>query len=179
MALVVEANWRREAADLVCHQSRELDAQVVVLGAYRLQADGQTFAGRASRKHGAWEMRYTHEASPEDVLQIRSLLGIDDQRAARNREVIVCAVLHEDSDGQRGRRNPVRMTTSVPVQALVEAGNRWCASIDLAGFFDEIPHGLILKLIRRAIDDEPLVTPDVGTTNRTTGSNFVRAPLGK
>lgn len=44
------------------------------------------------------------------------------------------------------------------VQALVEAGNRWCASIDLAGFFDEIPHGLILKLIRRAIADEPLVT---------------------
>jgi RNA-directed DNA polymerase len=44
------------------------------------------------------------------------------------------------------------------VQALVENGYRWCASIDLKSFFDEIPHGLILKLIRRRIADERLVT---------------------
>jgi RNA-directed DNA polymerase len=34
----------------------------------------------------------------------------------------------------------------------------WCASIDLESFFDEIPHDLILKLIRRKIADERLVT---------------------
>ena len=44
------------------------------------------------------------------------------------------------------------------VQGLVEEGYRWCASIDLKSFFDEIPHGLILKLIRRRIADEGLVT---------------------
>ena len=35
-------------------------------------------------------------------------------------------------------------------------GYEWCASIDLRSFFDEIPHGLILKLIRRRISDERL-----------------------
>ena len=37
-------------------------------------------------------------------------------------------------------------------------GYQWCASIDLRSFFDKIPHGLILKLIRRRISDERLVT---------------------
>ena len=37
-------------------------------------------------------------------------------------------------------------------------GYQWCASIDLRSFFDEIPHGLILKLIRRRISDERLLT---------------------
>ncbi len=37
-------------------------------------------------------------------------------------------------------------------------GYEWCASIDLERFFDEIPHGLILKLIRRKVRDERLVT---------------------
>jgi len=31
----------------------------------------------------------------------------------------------------------------------VVGGYEWCASIDLEGFFDEIPHNLIFKLIRR------------------------------
>jgi RNA-directed DNA polymerase len=44
------------------------------------------------------------------------------------------------------------------VQAIVLEGYEWCASIDLKSFFDEIPHGLILKLIRRKIADEGLVT---------------------
>ena len=44
------------------------------------------------------------------------------------------------------------------VQAIVLEGYEWCASIDLKNFFDEIPHGLILKLIRRKIADERLVT---------------------
>ena len=38
-------------------------------------------------------------------------------------------------------------------QAVVE-GYEWCAAIDLQEFFDEIPHDLILKLIRRKIRDE-------------------------
>jgi RNA-directed DNA polymerase len=42
-------------------------------------------------------------------------------------------------------------------QAIVE-GYEWCASIDLQRFFDEIPHGLILRLIRRKIRDERVVT---------------------
>jgi len=41
---------------------------------------------------------------------------------------------------------------------IVKEGYEWCASIDLAKFFDEIPHNLILKLIRRKIADERLVT---------------------
>lgn len=44
------------------------------------------------------------------------------------------------------------------VRNIVREGYEWCASIDLKSFFDEIPHGLILKLIRRKITDERLVT---------------------
>jgi len=42
-------------------------------------------------------------------------------------------------------------------EAVVE-GHEWGASIDIQGFFDEIPHELILQLIRRRIRDEQLVT---------------------
>jgi len=44
------------------------------------------------------------------------------------------------------------------VQRFVADGYDWCASIDLKSFFDEIPHDLILKLIRGKIADEGLVT---------------------
>lgn len=44
------------------------------------------------------------------------------------------------------------------VQCMVSEGFEWCASVDLRSFFDEIPHDLILKLIRRKIADERLVT---------------------
>ncbi len=44
------------------------------------------------------------------------------------------------------------------VQQAVGEGYEWCAAIDLQGFFDEIPHDLILKLIRRKIRDERVVT---------------------
>jgi RNA-directed DNA polymerase len=44
------------------------------------------------------------------------------------------------------------------VQGIVREGYEWCASIDLESFFDEIPHELILKLVRRKIADERLVT---------------------
>jgi RNA-directed DNA polymerase len=44
------------------------------------------------------------------------------------------------------------------VQMIVKEGYEWCVSIDLAKFFDEIPHNLILKLVRRKITDERLVT---------------------
>lgn len=36
------------------------------------------------------------------------------------------------------------------VQGIVAGGYEWCVSIDLKGFFDEITHNLILKLIRRS-----------------------------
>jgi len=44
------------------------------------------------------------------------------------------------------------------VQSLVKEGKEWAVSVDLKAFFDEIPHGLILKLIRRKIADEGFVT---------------------
>jgi group II intron reverse transcriptase/maturase len=44
------------------------------------------------------------------------------------------------------------------VQKIVGEGYEWCASVDLKSFFDKIAHGLILKLIRRKIADERLVT---------------------
>lgn len=44
------------------------------------------------------------------------------------------------------------------VQAIAGEGHEWCASIDLRSFFDEIPHNLILKLIRGKIADERLLT---------------------
>ena len=42
-------------------------------------------------------------------------------------------------------------------QAVVE-GYDWAVSIDLQSFFDEIPHGLILRLLRRRIADERVIT---------------------
>lgn len=44
------------------------------------------------------------------------------------------------------------------MRQIIAEGYEWCASIDLQSFFDEIPHDLILKLIRRNIRDEKLVT---------------------
>jgi len=41
---------------------------------------------------------------------------------------------------------------------VVQQGYEWCVSIDLRSFFDEIPHRLILKLIRREIADEGFAT---------------------
>jgi len=41
---------------------------------------------------------------------------------------------------------------------IVLEGYEQCVSIDLKSFFDEIPHELILKLIRRKIRDEKLIT---------------------
>ncbi len=44
------------------------------------------------------------------------------------------------------------------LQGLVKEEKEWAVAIDLKAFFDEIPHGLILKLIRRKIADERFVT---------------------
>ncbi len=44
------------------------------------------------------------------------------------------------------------------VQRAVVDGHEWCASIDVQNFFDDIPHDLIFKLIRRKIRDERVVT---------------------
>ena len=44
------------------------------------------------------------------------------------------------------------------VQGLVQAGSEWVVAVDLQAFFDEIPHGLILQLIRRKVADEQFVT---------------------
>lgn len=44
------------------------------------------------------------------------------------------------------------------VREHVLDGFEWCVSIDLEAFFDEIPHGLIFRLLRQRIRDEHLVT---------------------
>lgn len=44
------------------------------------------------------------------------------------------------------------------MRRAIEAGNQWAASIDLKSFFDEIPHDLILKLLRRKLSDESFIT---------------------
>lgn len=44
------------------------------------------------------------------------------------------------------------------LQSLVKEGREWAVAVDLKSFFDEIPHGLILKLIRRNVADEQFVT---------------------
>lgn len=44
------------------------------------------------------------------------------------------------------------------LQSLVNEGREWAVAVDLRSFFDEIPHGLILKLIRRSVADESFVT---------------------
>lgn len=44
------------------------------------------------------------------------------------------------------------------VRESVVEGREWCVSIDLESFFDEIPHGLILRLLRRKIQDERFIT---------------------
>ncbi len=44
------------------------------------------------------------------------------------------------------------------LQGLVQEGREWAVAVDLQAFFDEIPQGLILKLIRRKVADEQFVT---------------------
>ena len=44
------------------------------------------------------------------------------------------------------------------LRRLVKEGRTWAVAVDLQSFFDEIPHGLILRLIRRKVADEPFVT---------------------
>jgi len=44
------------------------------------------------------------------------------------------------------------------LQGLVQEGREWAVAVDLQSFFDEIPHGLILQLIRRKVADELFVT---------------------
>lgn len=44
------------------------------------------------------------------------------------------------------------------LQRFVREERDWAVAIDLKAFFDEIPHGLILKLIRRKVADEQFVT---------------------
>jgi RNA-directed DNA polymerase len=44
------------------------------------------------------------------------------------------------------------------LQRLVREGRDWAVAVDLKSFFDEIPHGLILQLIRRKVADEQFVT---------------------
>jgi RNA-directed DNA polymerase len=44
------------------------------------------------------------------------------------------------------------------MRRAITDGGEWCVAIDLKSFFDKIPHGLILKLIRQKIRDEHVVT---------------------
>ena len=44
------------------------------------------------------------------------------------------------------------------LKRLVQEGREWAVAVDLKAFFDEIPHGLILQLIRRKVANEQFVT---------------------
>jgi len=44
------------------------------------------------------------------------------------------------------------------LQGLVNEGREWAVALDLKAYFDEIPHRLILQLIRRKVADEQFVT---------------------
>ena len=44
------------------------------------------------------------------------------------------------------------------MKQMIQVAYGWCVSVDLKSFFDEIPHELILKLVRRKVRDEQLVT---------------------
>ena len=44
------------------------------------------------------------------------------------------------------------------VQELVRDGKEWGIAVDMRSFFDDIPNGVILKLIRRQVADEWFVT---------------------
>jgi RNA-directed DNA polymerase len=55
---------------------------------------------------------------------------------------------------RRGRSQHEAIRT---VREKVKQGYRWCAAVDLKSYFDEIPHDLIFKLLRRRIADERLM----------------------
>ena len=44
------------------------------------------------------------------------------------------------------------------LQRLVQEGREWAVAVDLQSFFDEIPQGLILTLLRRKVADEQCAT---------------------
>jgi RNA-directed DNA polymerase len=44
------------------------------------------------------------------------------------------------------------------LQSHVQEGKEWAVAVDLKAFFDEIPHNLIMKLIRRKVADEGFLT---------------------
>jgi RNA-directed DNA polymerase len=56
------------------------------------------------------------------------------------------------------RRGKSQHQATNHVRSIVTEGYEWWVSIDLESFFEEIPHNLILKLIRRKVSDERLVT---------------------
>lgn len=56
------------------------------------------------------------------------------------------------------RRGKSQRQAVAHMRRAIMDGREWCVAIDLQSFFDKIPHGLILKLIRRKIRDEQLVT---------------------
>lgn len=56
------------------------------------------------------------------------------------------------------RRNKSQHQAIRHLQSHVDEGREWAAAVDLKAFFDEIPHNLIIKLIRRKIDDDGFMT---------------------
>ena len=56
------------------------------------------------------------------------------------------------------RRDKSQHQAICHLQRHVTAGKEWAVAVDLKAFFDEIPHDLILKLIRRKVADEGFIT---------------------
>jgi group II intron reverse transcriptase/maturase len=83
-----------------------------------------------------------------------------DRIVSQSMKTVLEEIFDKDfTDSNYGFRKGKRQVMAVEhVKKLFDDGYKWCASVDLKSFFDEIPHDLILKLIRRKISDESFVT---------------------
>ena len=78
------------------------------------------------------------------------------QSASRVLEGIVDKTFTRSNFGYRMGKNQHQAVHHM--KEIINQGYPWCVSIDLKDFFNQIPHGLIFKLIRRRIADERFVT---------------------
>jgi len=100
---------------------------------------------------------------PKEGTSKKRKLGIPvvmDRIVSQSINLVFTEIFHPDfTESNFGyRRGKSQHQAIKHVQDIVREGSEWCASIDLKSFFDEIPHELVLKLIRRKIADERLVT---------------------
>ena len=115
-------------------------------------------------KAGTYRFRPAKRALiPKDGTSKKRKLGIPvvmDRIVAQSVNLVFEEIFDQDfTESNFGfRRGKSQHQAIRHVQGIVLEGYEWCASVDLKSFFDEIPFNLMLKLIRRKIADEGLVT---------------------